>query len=83
MPNTTEYRDKTIAIAKKYGIPYIDLNGDERTPAMHRTCNPDIATSVKQSLMNKWSVNPGSNTHPNARAHEYESKFIESFLRSL
>lgn len=83
LPNTTEYRDKTIAIAKKYGIPYIDLNGDERTPAMHRTCNPDIATSVKQALMNKWSVNPSKNTHPSAKAHEYESTIIESFLRSL
>lgn len=83
LPNTTEYRDKTIAIAKKYGVPYLDLNGDEKTPAMHRTCNPDIAKSVKQALMNKWSVNPSSNTHPNAKAHEYESFIIENFLRSL
>ena len=81
--DTTEYRDKTIAIAKKYGIPYIDLNGDERTPAMHRTCNPDIVRSVKQALINKWSVNPSKNTHPSAKAHEYESFIIENFLRSL
>ena len=60
-----------------------NLNGDERTPAMHRTCNPDIARSVKQSLINKWSVNPSKNTHPSAKAHEYESFIIENFLRSL
>lgn len=81
--STTEYREKTIAIAKKYGIPYIDLNGDERTPAMHRTCNGNIATSVKRALIAKWSVNPSSNTHPSAKAHEYESVIIENFLRSL
>lgn len=34
---TDDYRLATIEVAKKWGIPYIDLNGDERTPMMHRS----------------------------------------------
>lgn len=81
--DNVSYRDMTIAIAKKYGIAYIDLNGDDRTPAMIRTVNPDIAQSVKTALINKWAVEVGVNTHPNTDAHEYESYFIENFLRSI
>ena len=81
--SSTSYREAQIAIAKKYGLAYIDLNGDERTPSMHRTCNPDIASAVKTALLNKWSVDPSTDTHPNDAAHQYESTFIENFLRSI
>lgn len=81
--DNVNYRNLTIAIAKKYGVAYIDLNGDERTPAMIRTVNPDIAQAVKTALINKWAVEVGVNTHPNTDAHEYESFFIENFLRSI
>ena len=39
-------------MAKKYGIPYIDLNGDERTPAMIRAQNSDIPSAVKTIIQN-------------------------------
>lgn len=77
------YRTLTIAIAQKYGIPYIDLNGDQNTPAMIRTTNPGIAPAVKNALIAKWAVEPGVNTHPNDDAHEFESFCIEAFLRRL
>ena len=80
--NNPEYRQGQIAIAQKYGVPYIDMNGDSRTPTMHRTCNPNIASSVKQILIDKWAVS-SSNPHPNDAAHRYESTFIEAFLRSI
>ena len=78
-----EYRLGQIAIAEKYGVPYIDLNGDARTPAMIRTSNPNIPSAVKQALVTKWAVDPSSNTHPNDDAHLFESTFIENFLRSI
>lgn len=78
-----EYRQGQIAIAKKYGVPYIDLNGDARTPAMLRTSNPDIPQRVKTEIFKKWAVNYGTNNHPNDDAHLYESMFIEEFLRSI
>lgn len=84
-----EYRTAQIEIAKKYGVPYIDLNGDERTPVMIRSQNPDIASSVKTIVNRKQAVDYDGtitgkvNMHPNDEAHEYESTFIENFLRSL
>lgn len=84
-----EYRTAQLEIAKKYGIPYIDMNGDERTPVMIRSLNPDIASTVKNKVNKKQAVDydgttTGSvNLHPNDEAHEYESYFIENFLRSI
>lgn len=85
----SDYRDLQIAIARKYGIPFIDLNGDDRTPVMIRSQNPNISPIVKTIILHKQAVDyDGSktgniNTHPNDYAHEYESHFIENFLLSL
>ena len=76
------YRTATIEIANKWGIPYIDLNGDERTPMMIRSSNPAHSSEAKQLRLNAQKVS-NSNLHPNATAHEYESYFIENFLRSI
>ena len=79
----------TIAAAKKYGLPWLDLNGDARTPAMIRSVNPDVADFVKDELKRRWAVDydgslTGScNTHPNDAAHLYESYIIEQFLRGI
>lgn len=83
-----DYRTAQISIARKYGIPFIDLNGDDRTPAMLRTVNPNIPSTIKQALITKWAVDPTGaggtiNTHPNDAAQEFESTFIENFLRSI
>lgn len=78
------YRLATIEIAKKYGIPYIDLNGDDRTPCMIRSCNQDISLSIRNKRTEKFAVNySAGNLHPSSLAHEYESTFIEQFLKSL
>lgn len=77
-----EYRDATIAAVKKWGIPYLDLNGDERCPAMIGTVNPDICSEAKEILLQKWRVSE-TNAHPNTAAHYYESTFIENWLRTL
>jgi hypothetical protein len=77
------YRDVQIAMALKYGIPYIDMNGDRFTPVMIRSQNPDIAPEVKQAVLLKQAVDYPRNTHPNDAAHEYESTFIEEFLRHI
>lgn len=76
------YRDLQIAIARKYGIPFIDLNGDDRTPVMIRSVNPNVESIVKNKILIKQRVSE-TNTHPNDDAHEYESYFIEQFLRSI
>ncbi len=78
-----EYRDVQIRMALKYGIPYIDLNGDRFTPVMIRSRNPEIAEEVKKAVMLKQAVDYPHNTHPNDDAHAYESYFIEDFLHRI
>ena len=73
-----------IEIAKKYGVPYINLNGDQHTPAMIRAYNPNLPQFVKDAIKNKQAVDlSANNTHPNTAAHNYESTFIENWLRGL
>lgn len=87
--DTPEYRSAQIAIAKKYGIPYIDLNGDNQTPVMIRSQNQEIAQSVRDVVTRKQAADfDGSKTgtvnlHPNDDAQLYESYFIEDFLRRI
>jgi lysophospholipase L1-like esterase len=78
-----DYTEAQIAVAKKWGYPYINLNGDERTPAFIRCYNPNIPTSLKESLKVIQGVDAPSNTHPNWQTHELESTIIEAWLRTL
>ena len=80
---SVERMNAQIAIAQKYGIPYLNMNGDQHCPAMIRSSNPDIPSDIKQMITIKQAVNYPSNTHPNDAAHLYESTFIESFLKSI
>lgn len=80
---TDDYRQAEIAMARKWGVPYLDLNGDERTPVMGRSTNEAILKSVRDLRTRAFAVAPPGNTHPNAAAHLYESVFIENWLRSL
>lgn len=79
---TDDYRVASIAIAKKYGIPYIDLNGDERTPCMIRSTNAEVASAVRTKRTENWRIS-STNAHPNEECQVYESTIIENFLRSL
>ncbi len=80
---TDDYRKAEIALATKWGIPYLDLNGDAHTPVMGRSTNEAIAKEVRDYRTRIFAVAPPYNTHPNAAAHAYESVFIENWLRSL
>jgi hypothetical protein len=81
--DSDDYRTATIAAANKWGIPYIDLNGDERTPMMLRSTNPAHTSAAKNARKMAQAIDPATNTHPNAKALEYESTFIEAWLRTL
>lgn len=81
--NRFEYTEAMRAIAKKWGIPYLDLADDENVPLLHRT-NRDVTvceTAINAKL-NAFKISD-EDTHANAKAHEYESTIIENFLRSL
>ena len=76
------YVDAVIAIAKKWGIPYLDLNYDNSVPLMHYSLRPDASAEIKAKRNTQFAIS-AENHHPNLEAHEYESYFIEKWLLSL
>lgn len=92
------YANAEIAIAKKWGIPYLNIqfeSGGGKIPLMLRTSNPDVNATItvddetmplKTYVNNIQYVNPSTDTpnyHPNEKAHELESYFIEAWLRTI
>lgn len=83
------YATATKAMAKKYGYPTLNLNGDERTPAMIRSSNPDMPYEIRDLITQAQAVDyDGTQTgeqnwHPNTAAHLFESFFIEEFLKTI
>lgn len=83
-----EIYDALKNIVKRWNIPYIDLNGgDGKTPMMHRGIYPEgTPSALIAAKWNAFATTPTGNElngHTNAVGHEYESTFIENFLRSL
>ena len=75
--------EATKAIAIKWGVPYLDLTGDENVPLLHRTNRDDIVCETAiEARINAFKISD-TDTHANAKAHEYESTIIEDFLRRL
>lgn len=85
VPNgcTKTYTDAIRAVARKWGIPYLDIPADYAVPLMNRVSERDEVCDLARKLrFDRFSVSE-KNRHPNARAHEFESTFIEHWLRSL
>ena len=74
--------DATIAAAKKWGIPYIDLATDHKLPLMLRSLREDVCDEAKARRDEAFRVSP-TNGHPNERAHEFESYIIENWMKSI
>ena len=81
--STLPYVEATIAIAKKWGISYLNEATDEQCSFMFRSLRTNVKQSVRTFRDNQWFVDAQLNNHPNAKAHEYESYVVENWLRSL
>ena len=83
--DTIEYSNATVEIAKKYGLLCINEEGEE-VPYFYRQTfkvqKQNIPSSIVSIRTSQYKVS-SKNGHPNVKAHEFESTFIESFLRSL
>lgn len=78
-----EYREAEREIARKWGIPFLDMMGDEQVPPIFgRETSLGLSSVANTLRRNSFRVS-SSNGHPNQYAHEYESTFIEEFLRRL
>ena len=85
VPNacTTPYTDAIRKVARKWGIPTLDIAGDYGVPLMNRIGDKTETCAEARKLRNKQFATGERNGHPSAKAHEYESTFIENWLRSL
>jgi hypothetical protein len=80
--SVTKYTDATLAIAKKWGIAYIDEVNDPTVPLLHRVHREGLSEEVKRLRLEMFRVSE-DNTHPNVKAHYYEASFIEAWLKTL
>lgn len=83
--DTDEHVNATIKMAKKWGIPYLNLDSGYDVPLLIRSrpnCRPETCAEAIALRRNQQRVS-SSNGHPNHLAHKYESTFIEAFLRRI
>ena len=80
--DSDDYAQAIINIAHKWGVPYLNLWSGEQVPLMNRSGRTDVKASVVALRSFYFRVSK-SNSHPSAKAHEYESTFIETWLRTL
>ena len=83
LPEDRQYPEAIRRIARKYGLPYLDMDSGEQVPMMNRNNRKDVDEDIRLLRNRMFAVEYGKNHHPNPKAHEYESTFIESFLRTL
>lgn len=79
---TVDYANAIRESARKWGIPYLDEANGDHVPLLHRTVKSYVCNKAKELRDNQMRVSP-NNLHPNIKAHEYESTFVENFLKSL
>lgn len=82
--STETFREATREIAKKWGIPYLDMMGDYQIPPIigGRETALGMDSDVADMRTAHFRI-ASDNNHPTVAAHRYESTFIEAFLRRL
>lgn len=81
--DSVDYPNAEIAIAKKYGVSYLDFNSDYKVPMLFRVNGkPDVDPSIISANLAHYRVSP-TNGHPNVAMHEYESTIIQHWLESM
>lgn len=83
-----EFALATINVAKKFGIPYLDLLSDDNIPYFlyqRGGTKENTVSSIVKNMRNNYYAVPNSSNgeHPNDKAHLFESTIIENWLRSL
>lgn len=81
-PDGSYYAKATKDIAKKYGIPTLNEWDDPNVPLLNRTGRTDVDDDVRTIRNETFRVSP-TNTHENWQCQEYESSFVEDFLKRL
>lgn len=81
-----EIMEATRGIAERWGVPYLDY-GSPQVPLMNRYTGRNVCAKAQEIREKNFCVisdgTTATNGHPNTAAHEYESTFIEAWLRTL
>jgi hypothetical protein len=83
---TLDIANATIAVAEKWGIPYLNEATGEQCSFVFRSNRTNIPSGIRNAKNNNWFVSTAEgqvNHHPNVKAHEFESTVVEAWLRSL
>lgn len=79
-----ERRAAIIACCQKWGYPYLDLMGDPTIPMLPDGRNSEISVSSEARSLRASAFNIASgNIHPSNALHEWQSTFIEAFMRRI
>ena len=78
------YSDAIIKIAEKWCVPYLNMSYGIQVPTMNRSSksqseHPSLVFTARNNAFNVG----GGNSHPNAKAHEYISVFVENWLQTI
>ena len=81
-----EIMEATRGIAERWGVPYLDY-GSPQVPLMNRYTGRNVCAKAQEIRERNFCVASDGTTpdngHPNTAAHEFESTFIEAWLRTL
>lgn len=77
-----KYANAVKEICYYWGIPVLDLKGDNNVPMGIGGRYAEHSAKARE-LRNSAFQNSSSDMHPNVKAHEYRSTYIEAFLRRL
>ena len=81
-----EIMTATRGIAERWGVPYLDY-GSPKVPLMNRYTGRNVCAKAQEIRERNFCVasdgTTPTNAHPNTAAHEFESTFIEAWLRTL
>lgn len=80
---TAKYTEPTRLIARKWGIPTLDEAADYNVPLLNRVNEKTDICKTAITIRNEAFRVSETDRHPNDKSHEYESTFVEHFLRSL
>ena len=81
--DSIDYPNAEIAIAKKYGVAYLDINGDPKIPIVFRTNGKsDLSSAIKNQRNLQYFVSE-TNGHPNVACHKDESTIIQAWLERI
>jgi len=85
--SSVSYRNAERELARKWGIPYLDMMGSDQTPVMTLGRETELGLCKKAYDLRRTTFAvghaPTGDSHPCWQAHEYEATFIEAFLRRL